>query len=174
MDKKTLFNENNHLKETAFLMEEQGMLTKEESYLFLCHIESCSECMGKYIEYVEQGAQIEPPSELISNISKEAKKVREKRNEKKTLIIQLVKLAVAVCLTMVLFFGGISDRILNLTEEQLKLEFPIAGTEKPKNDALKEIGENFDRYFYEAADFINNSFRGDAKDGRKSTTNNKS
>lgn len=98
--------------------------------------------------------------------------MREKRSEKKALIIQFVKLAVAVSLTMVLFFGGIADRIVNLTEEQIKFEIPQRQEQENKKDnAFREIGESFNRYFFETADLINNSFRGDAKNERKSTTN---
>lgn len=58
-----LFNKNGHLKESAFLMEEQNALTEEESYLFLCHIENCGECMEKYLEYISETELIEPSQE---------------------------------------------------------------------------------------------------------------
>lgn len=176
---KDLFNENGHLKESAFLLEEQGMLTDEESYLFLCHIESCDECGGKYLELLSASELTEPPPELSDNIMAEIGKINEKRSDKKILAVQFVKLAVAVCLTMVLFFGGVSDGIVKLSKEQIMPYFTATKnerpsppkTENPKEEAFRGLGSNFGKRFNEVADLINNSFREDANNERKSTTN---
>ena len=99
-----------HLTPEAFDALDAGELTDEERALMLAHLESCRGCMSDYIDRLADGVLLEPPDGLEERIGAAVRAewteelVAERR--KKARIIQFTKLAVAVCLTVVVSVGS--------------------------------------------------------------------
>lgn len=119
---------NGHLTPEAFAALEAGVLSDEDRELILAHLETCADCMNDYIATLTDDALIEPPEGLEERImcAVRAEQPQDSPQKKrKVLAIQFMKLAVAVCLTMVLLFSGVFDFIGNTSKNLAQRNAPI-------------------------------------------------
>lgn len=170
-----LYYKDSHLTSLAFLMLDNDELNLEEKQLVLAHINTCDKCMDKYIESLTDESLLEPNSNLASKIINAIDSQEHVKKGTKVLTIQFVKLAVAVCLTMVIFFSGALGITLN-TPHHIQNNIDTTQSEKPKPKVEKDNNKfdffdsftsSFNRGFSGLADQINIGFKGDAKYGAK-------
>ncbi len=165
---------NGHLTSLAFFMLENDGLDKGEKQLILAHISNCQECMTRYVDSLTEDSLIEPSNGLSNRIMDTIHSEQNTKKHTKILVMQFVKLGVALSLTMVIFFSGalgfglgththIQDNMQQI-EQQKK---PISEVKESKHDFFNSLTSNLNRSFFGFADQINIGFKGDAKDGAK-------
>ena len=76
----------------------------------LLHLEECIPCMNQYLAALEEGRLEEPPPGMEERIL-QALREDARRRRRKILFVNTAKLAVAVCLTMVLSLGGVFNAL---------------------------------------------------------------
>lgn len=144
---------NGHLTPLAFLLLESDALDDKEKELLLFHIIKCDKCMQEYTQSLTEELLIEPPSGLEQKIIKAVEVEYEKKRNSKILSVQFVKLAIAVCITMVMLIGGVFDYIGNVPNEMMK--------EKPQKNQkacfITQLGQDFSQAFNDFAYSFNNS-----------------
>lgn len=162
---------NGHLTPLALLMLEVGGLSDDERELILTHILACDECMETYTESLTDDALVEPPQGLESKILKEVDETASKKQESKVLAIQFTKLGIAVCLTMVLMFGGAFDFIKNMDFTEKHPPIPN-NTIRVEARLGETISYKFNKGFNEFASSINSgSFITDMLKQKKDESN---
>lgn len=141
-----LYFTDGHLTPAAFAALDEGILSDEDRELFLAHLENCASCMDRYIELLTDDVLTAPPDGLEDRIMEAVRAEQqqvEPSRERKILAIKIAKLAIAVCLTMVLFFGGVFDFIGNTSKgfaqnnTQIKIEQEL---EQNKQHSEREEG----------------------------------
>lgn len=152
---------NGHLTQLAFLMLEAGALTEEERELVLTHLSSCNDCMQLYVESLSEDTLMEPPEMLEQNILKHISSHNIKKKQTKILTMQFVKLGIAICITMVLFVGGIFDFMTSVP--------PPKEEPKPQEsqNQFLDFANSFNNGFNEFAHNFNNSIKGEKKNESK-------
>ncbi|MFZ2539536.1 MAG: hypothetical protein WAX04_11630 [Oscillospiraceae bacterium] len=165
---------NAHLTPLAFFMLENDGLDLEEKQLILAHISSCEDCMTRYVDSLTEDSLIEPSDGLANRVMDVIHSEQNTMKKTKILVMQFVKLGVALCLTMVIFFSGALGFALGTpthiqndrqqTEQQKK---PKPVEKDSKHDFFNSITSSLNRGFLGFADQINIGFKGDAKDGAK-------
>jgi len=107
---------------------EEG-LSLSERKLLLSQLESCPEYMDAYLETLTEDVLLSPPEGMEARIldAIHLETLRQRRD--RSLAMQIVRLAVAVCLTMVLSVGGVFQALG---------EAPVLFLEKQQENALEE------------------------------------
>jgi hypothetical protein len=152
---------NGHLTQLAFLMLEAGVLTEEERELMLTHLSSCDECMERYVNSLTEDTLLEPPTTLEQDILSRISEQNIKQKQTKILAMQFVKLGIAVCITMVLFIGGIFDFITSVP--QPKEETKPKVSQSKFVDFSNKMTDGFNQFAYH----FNNSIKGENKNESK-------
>lgn len=157
-----------HVTPLAFLLLESGGLSEKEKKEILYHITVCDDCMTLYVESLDCEFIVEPPKEMESKILSAVSNEKQKKRTRKTMAIQFVKLGIAVCITMVLFVGGIFDIVVEAPNKMIKYAQSVQEQSnqqpvKPKEEEIKEnkpsLADNLNDAFISFADFFNNPQR---------------
>lgn len=173
LDKLYFFN--GHLTSLALFMLESDELNLDEKQLLLSHIGNCESCMNEYVDSLTEDSLIEPSESLTTRIMEAVYTENEEKKNSNIIAIQFVKLAIAVCLTMVIFFSGALGFSIG-SNQRIDNEISYSQQQKPKpNQENKEhraglfdnIASNLNRGFSGLADKINIGFKGDAQNGAK-------
>jgi len=82
-------------------------LSLSEKKQLLFYLESSPACMDAYLETLTEDALLSPPEGMEERILDAVHLETLRRRRDRSLAMQLVRLAVAVCLTMVLSLGGV-------------------------------------------------------------------
>lgn len=96
-----------HLTGEAFAELDAGELSVQDRKLLLTHLEDCIGCMDDFLETLTEESLIEPPDGMEDRILAAVREEAGKQKQSRILLLKITKLAVAVCLTMVLFAGGV-------------------------------------------------------------------
>lgn len=164
-----------HLTNKAFDALLKNKLSQEEKILILSHIDYCDECMEHFVNVAESNIdESKETKELEQKIMFLVKVQSEQKKEKKVLVVQFVKLAVAVSIMFTIFFSGslsmISDKdvSVNRDEKSNRILFMLNSEIEQKDNNQKEnsfitFTDNLKRKFYDFSDMINYGFKGDAE-----------
>lgn len=154
-----IYFKNGHLTPMAFLLLESDGLSEEERELIATHLSECDECMNAYLESLTETELEEPSEDLSKRIVQQVELASEKRKDRKIIMMQFFKLGIAVCITVVMLFGGVFDVIANLPE-QSKPEQSIEQSEPEQSSHSKfiELNRFFHSGFNDIASKFNNSF----------------
>ena len=156
-----------HLTAEAFSALDREELSVDERYLFLSHLENCRSCMDDYTDYLTDESLLSPPEGLQNRIAGEIKKEYTTRRRSKTIALQVGKLAVAVCLTMVFFLGGVFEFINSTGKVDPQVAAPPSSEQmrkkpkevKPRDNKLAEIASGFNAGFSKFAELFQTDFR---------------
>lgn len=156
-------------------------LTQEDRVLLLSHLESCRECMSRFLDTLEEGCLLTPPEGLedrvAAAVAEESVRQTEGRRAHRARILQITKLAVAVCLTMVLFYGGSialwmkrNPALVQCPEQTTQEEHhadrrPNEEKRADSGSFLTDLGRSISDGFLQFADLLNNEFQFEG-DGR--------
>lgn len=102
-----------HLTAEAFQWLDTGetdVLVRER---MLTHLDDCPACMDHYLEVLTEETLLEPPEGMEERILYCIHEDYSRRKKGKIIFVKATKLTVAVCLTMVLFAGGVFDFLRN-------------------------------------------------------------
>lgn len=125
-----------HITDTALLAISCDLLELEEKQLLLSHIGSCEECRAAFILDMETDLmedELVPQLEqsMLFLMEEEKKLQEEKKNRFR--FVQITKLAIAVCLTLVMFTG------LALVSYGGDGQLQYAGQRQMSTDVRKDI-----------------------------------
>lgn len=156
-------------------------LSDEDPILLLSHLESCRECMSRFLDTLEEDRLLTPPEGLEVRIavavSEEYAKQTTGKRARRARVLQITKLAVAVCLTMVLFYGGglalwkSRDAALvqppgsTVQEPADTGSRPVDGKHTGSGSFLTDLGRSISDGFFKFADSLNHGFQFEG-DGR--------
>lgn len=148
------------------LPEQRQGMSPEDRILLLTHLENCRDCMAEFMDTLPEAELLPPPEGLTDRIlgavREEQRRKPERRAVRRAKIAQFVKLGIAVCLTMVMFYGV--NGILGLRENwDLVQAPPYASPNTPappaEDDFWTDVARGFDQGFTKFADAINTGFR---------------
>lgn len=113
-----------HLTTDAYAALEADVLTLRDRELILLHLENCEKCMDSYLECLTEESLIKPPEGLNERIMEAVICEPQKRASGSN--FRFLKLAVAVCLTMLLFTGGgLLDYLSKVPNEMHSAKLPV-------------------------------------------------
>lgn len=127
-----------HITETALLAISCDLAETEELQLILSHIGSCEECRERFI--LDMETNLLPEEEIpqmeqsvLYLIEEEKEKQAEKKNRFR--FVQITKLAIAVCLTMVMFTGlalmsGGEGQLLHMASQRPKQDISLTDNQQ--------------------------------------------
>lgn len=151
--------QNGHLTPAVFEALQAETLPQEDRILVLTHLENCSVCMDAYLDSLAAGAILDPPQDMEKEILSAVHAERTRRKGAKVRRIQYTKLAVAVCLTMVLSVGGFFQLQGRAASKPVKYEKPAVEQEAvtpPKPGfSFDTFWDSINEGFYQFADFFN-------------------
>lgn len=159
-----LYFQSGHLTAAALFSLECGGLSEAERLLILTHLEQCPDCMERYLESLEGATLLEPPRGLEEAIAGAVRDEYQARKQKKVKLIQVAKLAVAVCLTMVLSLSGIfpllgkGDKQTQPLSPNMPYPVPIQKEYKPHSRPLTEMSGNINSSMNQFAAIFRNGF----------------
>ena len=137
-----------HCSSETFLLLENGGLTAEERSRILQHLEECVDCMDAYMDSLSEEVLLEPPEGMEQRILQAVSREKRKKKESKVLAIQFVKLAVAVCLTLVMMAGGVFDFASREPRNAVENNAPLSAAEQvqaqqPKQGLISAVMRGF-------------------------------
>ena len=159
-----LYFRSGHLTAAAFAMLDCGGLTEEERILVLTHLEQCRDCMDGYVASLVDDALLVPPEGLEERIAGTVQEEYLIQKKKKTKLIQISKLAVAVCLTMVLSLSGLFPLLGGSTKKQspgspqTTYQAPEPKEYKPRENTLSDISGTINSNMNKFAAIFRNGF----------------
>lgn len=139
-----MYRPEEHPSKELYAQLEQGLAPMEREAL-LEHLEACIPCMDRYLARLEEDPLLEPPPGMEDRI---IQAVREdfRLRRRKIIFVNTAKLAVAVCLTMVLSLGGVfttlsgSQKAL-LERQSIRQEQTLP--EERRSDAVGQLLSDF-------------------------------
>lgn len=168
-----------HLTDAAFAALDEQTLTMPERELLLAHLESCPVCMERWLDGVAAQPLSEPPAGMEERILDAVSREGAKRKQGRIRVIQFTKLAIAVCLTMMLTVGvlpylaGLEQKqqqfpnaVLSF-QEQIELQKEEGRAAGQKNASLDAVFDSLHTGFRQMADFINFGGRDAAAEWQK-------
>lgn len=160
-----LYFNHGHLTALAFLMLETGELSQDEKSQILFHLSECDECMQSYVDSLTETSLIEPPAELEANIIQAVVSENDKKRTSKVLSIQFVKLGIAVCITMVMFFGGVFEFIGDMPIKMAENTTQKEDTPNALFEFTNSISDSFNKFAFS----FNSSMHPDSTEKFKSS-----
>lgn len=176
-----------HFDKYIFTLLNHDLLAEEEKIDVLEHLDYCSDCMELYLDSIDElccatpDAALEPT--IVSAIA--AYKEDQKKKKRKITFFQSAKLAMAVCLTMVMFWGG-AISFSRTNGNDLTADTAAPSAEEPlismDNKFIKRSPGNFfidmfdsyDRWFNEFVSGVNlPKSKGETKNATKQPPSNK-
>jgi hypothetical protein len=138
----------NHLSDTDLTALKEGRLNEREALALSSHISCCSLCAGRLVSCFSEDELLKVPAGF--NESTLALLKPEKEN-KMQLLFYSIKVAAAVCATLVLIFSGALNFI-----EKLNEKIQDYGTKgQHVADVVNEGFKNFTDKILELEDFAN-------------------
>ncbi len=152
-----------HITRDAFAMLEKGQLSPEEREQLLAHMQNCPHCMDDFMDGLTEDSLMEVPAGLEPRILCAVEEEDEKRKarEKKIIAVKITKLAIAVCLTMVLFTSGVFSYIGGAQQRMLDRQNQAAQNQTVGKEPLHSRKENRLDEFWNS---INSGFMDFARD----------
>lgn len=151
--------DNGHLSSVALYSLVNGTLSPRDTQLLLIHLEHCPACMDAYITALDTAELESPPQDLEQKVLERLEEASP-RQDKSPLSAGIWKLAVAVSLTMLLFFGNVFH-LLYTSSENLAQQITIS-SEQPKENKLSQFASGFQQGFNELINRFNDLFDTDA------------
>jgi hypothetical protein len=155
-----------HLSDYAIDLIVSGGTYNADMYILLDHLESCSECMDKYIHSVTAGGLEEPPAVLNERIMEKIKSEKPGQGGVQVVFINILKMGVGVSLALLLFFSGAFQKISSGAASLIDLigerREPSQSYQPPKK-TLNTFFANIDSGFSDFAAQLNSLFKGDVK-----------
>lgn len=155
----------NHLSEQYISALVGGGLSDRDTYLLLLHLEDCRECMDRYIDAVSECVPESPPDGLNESILSRLKTSNPQTTRTQIVIINIVKLGIAVCLTLLLFFSGTFEQIGRSTQTLVGLISVKSQPSLPrdKSDGLSRLTDEINTSFSDFAGHFNNLLKGEER-----------
>lgn len=149
---------NGHITALSFLQLEAEQLSDSAREIIAFHLSSCETCMEQYLDSFTNDTMVTPPETLEPQIMSYIAAHDNKKQQTKIMVMQFLKLSVAVSLTMAMIFGGVFDRIeavpSNIINSIKAMEQVEQNTHKPEPIEEKKAGISF----YDIADSIQDGF----------------
>lgn len=158
--------ENGHLSQTALDALAMGTLSPHGTHLLLIHLEHCPSCMDAYIATLDTVPLEQPPEDLEQHILEQVEQVSHSRNSS-SVAIGFLKLAVAVCLTMLLFFANVFDRVFTSSEHLA--QYLAVASEASGENQWAAFASGFQQGFSDLINRFNDLFNGDASNNETQT-----
>ncbi|MDD3693223.1 MAG: hypothetical protein PHX02_04885 [Oscillospiraceae bacterium] len=139
-------------------------LSDSDTYMLLSHLESCRECMDSYINAVSMSKLEALPDGFNEKIISKIKE-QQPRDKVQIVFINIMKLSVGVCLTLLLFFSGafqvMSDATKNIIE-YITVKSDVSPNQLSEN-SWNKLTDNINANFSDFANHWNNLFKGEDK-----------
>lgn len=165
-----------HIDKKSIELLKFNLLSDTEKSAMLDHMAYCKDCMAQFVQEVDGFAMITPRVNIAAAVAGGILdyKKEEKQKRKQVAISQYFKLAVAVCLTMAIFWGsGLSLKgSENILTAPSKAPANGVTTQKqefsPKANNNHNLFEGFNSWFSEFAFNLNTAnLRGENKNVTK-------
>lgn len=102
---------NGHITALSFLQLESEQLSDSAREIILFHLNGCETCMERYLDSLTEESMVTPPDDLEPQIMAYISMHDNKKQQTKILVMQFLKLSLAVSLTMVMLFSGVFEKI---------------------------------------------------------------
>lgn len=153
--------DNGHLSSVALDSLVNGALSPRDTQLLLIHLEHCPACMDAYITALEGVPLEEPPADLEQRVLDRVAQTPPHRN-RAPVAVGILKLAVAVCLTMLLLFGNVFHLVFTSSEN---LAQHLAVTSEASGEShWTAFASDFQQGFSDLINRFNHLFDRDAPD----------
>lgn len=155
----------NHLSEQDISALVGGGLSDRDTYLLLLHLEDCRGCMDRYIDAVSECEPESPPDGLNEGILSRLKTSNPQTTRTQIVIVNIVKLGIAVCLTLLLFFSGTFEQIGRSTQTLVGLISVKSQPSLPqdKSDGWSRLTDEINTSFSDFAGHFNNLLKGEER-----------
>lgn len=165
LDKHTI--RNGHLTGEAISGLACGTFDERDTALLLCHLEACPACMDAYIDAVSAADPAASPDgcsaleeRILASIGKE-----NRRAKNRVVLAGIVKMSVAVALTMLLFFSGAFRKLEESTTsfiQQISIQKePELPPDRSKGSRWEQLASGYHDGFASLVDRIHAFFIGD-------------
>ena len=144
-----------HLSSAALEALVKGELSPRDTQLLLIHLEHCPSCMDAYIAALDMTDLVIPPEDLQEQILERVEILSPSRTTV-PLSSSLLRLAVAVALTVLLLFGNVFQQVLTSSEKLIQ-QITVS-SEEPRKNPL----DDFQKGFNDLINHFNDLFRRDA------------